>query len=94
MTGAGFGGCTVNLIWAEQAEAFAKDLAKRYQAATGITPEVMLCEPSDGRAANRVRIGYEVARATCAGCLRAFAKLQTIRASSNTARITVYVSGV
>jgi galactokinase len=48
MTGAGFGGCTVNLIWAEQAEAFAKDLAKRYEAATAVTPEVMLCEPSDG----------------------------------------------
>jgi len=48
MTGAGFGGCTVNLVWTKQAESFAKDLAKRYKAATGITPEVMVCEPSDG----------------------------------------------
>ncbi len=48
MTGAGFGGCTVNLVWAEQAESFAKDLAKRYKAVTAITPEVMVCEPSDG----------------------------------------------
>jgi galactokinase len=48
MTGGGFGGCTVNLVWANQAESFAKELAQRYKQATSVQPDVYVCEPSDG----------------------------------------------
>jgi galactokinase len=48
MTGGGFGGCTVNLVHAEKAEAFAAELAKRYEHATGRLPEVYICRASDG----------------------------------------------
>jgi galactokinase len=48
MTGGGFGGCTVNLVWANQAGSFAKELAQRYKQATSVQPDVYLCEPSDG----------------------------------------------
>ncbi len=40
MTGGGFGGCTVNLVAAEAADAFAAALADRYRRATSITPEL------------------------------------------------------
>jgi galactokinase len=48
LTGGGFGGCTVNLVEQSQAEAFAKELASRYQAKTGIAPEVHVCHASNG----------------------------------------------
>ena len=48
MTGGGFGGCTVNLVEAEQAESFAKHMRSEYQNATGITPEVYVCTAADG----------------------------------------------
>jgi galactokinase len=48
MTGGGFGGCTVNLVRAEHAEAFATELAARYERATGRRPDVYLCRASDG----------------------------------------------
>ena len=50
MTGGGFGGCTVNLVRAEQAEAFASELARRYEADTGRRPDVYICRASDGAA--------------------------------------------
>jgi galactokinase len=40
MTGAGFGGCTVNLIEKENAQNFNKMISNIYRAATGIQPEV------------------------------------------------------
>jgi galactokinase len=50
MTGAGFGGCAVALVRAETAEAFAADVTGDYQAETGITPHVYICEPTAGAA--------------------------------------------
>ena len=48
MTGGGFGGCTVNLVRQEDAEAFAKEIADRYRKATGIDPQTYLCSAEDG----------------------------------------------
>ncbi len=48
MTGGGFGGSTVNLVRAESTDAFASDLACRYQARTGTRPEITACLASDG----------------------------------------------
>jgi galactokinase len=48
LTGGGFGGCTVNLVKNEHAEAFREAVGSAYQAATGIKPEIYLCHASDG----------------------------------------------
>lgn len=48
LTGGGFGGCTVNLVEQEAAEAFRTQLASLYQAETGIRPEIYICHASDG----------------------------------------------
>ena len=48
LTGGGFGGCTVNLVEQDKAEAFAAELGKRYEAKTGIKPEIHICHASDG----------------------------------------------
>lgn len=48
LTGAGFGGCTVNLVRAEVAPAMAPALAQAYQARTGVMPQVYLVRASAG----------------------------------------------
>lgn len=48
MTGGGFGGCTVNLVKDEAAEAFAKELRARYLERFNITADTFVCEPVDG----------------------------------------------
>jgi galactokinase len=48
LTGAGFGGCTVNLVHKDQAEDFITELKRRYQAETGIRSQVMICQAVDG----------------------------------------------
>jgi galactokinase len=48
MTGGGFGGCTINLVTAEQAEAFRESIAERYRERTGISPEIYVCSSADG----------------------------------------------
>jgi galactokinase len=48
LTGAGFGGCAVALVAGEQAEGFRLELARRYEAATGLTPEIYVCQASPG----------------------------------------------
>ncbi|MGA3165344.1 MAG: galactokinase [Terriglobia bacterium] len=48
MTGAGFGGCTVNLVRADAAEAFAQAVGRGYQEALGLNAEVYICRASDG----------------------------------------------
>ena len=48
MTGGGFGGSTINLVEATDAEAFADQISGRYQKATGIKPAVYICSAADG----------------------------------------------
>ena len=48
LTGAGFGGCTVNLIEAAQAEAFIQGLVQGYREKTGKEAKVYLCQASAG----------------------------------------------
>ena len=48
MTGGGFGGCTINLVREEHAEAFALQIAERYLEKTGITAQVYLCTAEKG----------------------------------------------
>ncbi len=48
MTGGGFGGCTVNLVRSDAAEAFASAVARGYQQALGLTAEIYVCQASDG----------------------------------------------
>jgi galactokinase len=48
MTGAGFGGCTVNLVRQEAAEAFAEAVRRGYQDAVGRKAETYICKASRG----------------------------------------------
>jgi galactokinase len=48
MTGAGLGGCTVNLIWDWAVDELAQRVSKRYKEKTGIKPEIYVCEIPDG----------------------------------------------
>ena len=48
MTGGGFGGCTVNLVNASDAESFAQQIAERYLSKTKIRPDVYICSAMDG----------------------------------------------
>jgi len=48
MTGAGFGGCTVNLVRSEDAAKFAQQMARHYRKKMGVTPEIYVCEASAG----------------------------------------------
>ncbi|MBB6144263.1 galactokinase [Silvibacterium bohemicum] len=48
MTGGGFGGCTVNIVQAENAEQFVSALRREYATRTGIEADCFVCEPSDG----------------------------------------------
>ena len=50
LTGAGFGGCTVNLVARDQADAFSDELAAGYRSRTGIQPEIYICSASQGAA--------------------------------------------
>jgi galactokinase len=51
MTGGGFGGCTVNLVEAVDAQRFAEQVSERYRSAIGIKPDVYICSAADGAAA-------------------------------------------
>ena len=48
LTGGGFGGCTINLVERGEAQAFAAGLGERYEASTGIVPQIHICRASDG----------------------------------------------
>ncbi len=48
MTGGGFGGCAVALVRADQAQPFAEDVARAYEAATGLKPAVYVTPAADG----------------------------------------------
>jgi galactokinase len=48
MTGAGFGGCTVNLVRDEVADQFVEQVGREYKLKTGLTADFYLAECSDG----------------------------------------------
>ena len=48
LTGAGFGGCTVNLVAKERAGSFAKALAQGYESETDLHPEIYISHASNG----------------------------------------------
>ena len=48
MTGAGFGGCTVNLIEKNYLDAFKKKIKNEYKKITGIIPDIYLTPPAEG----------------------------------------------
>jgi galactokinase len=48
LTGAGFGGCTVNLVKRTAADSFSAQLASRYRTQTGLKSEIYICHASDG----------------------------------------------
>jgi galactokinase len=48
LTGAGFGGCTVNLVSRSAADQFANRLADAYEQKTGLHPEVYICRAENG----------------------------------------------
>ena len=48
LTGAGFGGCTVNLVETDKAECFIQQLVSAYNEKTGLVPAVYLSNASDG----------------------------------------------
>lgn len=50
MTGGGFGGCTVSLVLAGAVEAFRGVVGEEYRRATGVTPEIYVCEAGEGAA--------------------------------------------
>lgn len=48
MTGGGFGGCTVNLVREDCVEQFKNVVGCEYEKATGITPEIYVCDAAEG----------------------------------------------
>jgi galactokinase len=50
LTGGGFGGCTVSLVEAHAAAAFAQSLERQYLEQTGVQAQVFICEIADGAA--------------------------------------------
>lgn len=48
LSGAGWAGCTVNLVAADQADAFASSVSATYSRRTGTAPDVHVCRSADG----------------------------------------------
>jgi galactokinase len=48
LTGAGFGGCTVNLVMKKSVDNFKNSLSAGYAHITGIVPQIYICSASDG----------------------------------------------
>ena len=51
MTGGGFGGCTINLVHSARAGEVQQRLEQNYEAKTGLSPTIIICEASDGAGA-------------------------------------------
>jgi galactokinase len=54
LTGAGFGGCTVNLVRADRIDAFERDVIAPYRAQTGLLAEIYVTPACDGLRAWRL----------------------------------------
>jgi galactokinase len=48
MTGAGFGGCTINLVRPDAVERLSEAVARDYRTRTGLTPRVFPVMPAEG----------------------------------------------
>jgi galactokinase len=48
MTGGGFGGCTVNVVAADDVAEFKRSITAAYENATGLRPEIYVCETENG----------------------------------------------
>ena len=48
MTGAGFGGCAVNLVEPDTVEQFQQSVGHRYLTATGVAPDFYVVSSADG----------------------------------------------
>lgn len=48
MTGGGFGGCTINLVESGAVDAFKQNVAAKYFAQAGLTPEIYVSPAADG----------------------------------------------
>jgi galactokinase len=59
MTGGGFGGCTINLVDAAHAPEFQQKVAAAYRSATGLPPDIYVCQASQG--AEAVKANPEIA---------------------------------
>jgi galactokinase len=48
MTGAGFGGCTINLVRSDFVAPFRAMISKEYEQRTGLKPDIYVCDAADG----------------------------------------------
>jgi galactokinase len=48
MTGGGFGGCTINLVRADSVAHFKQEVARGYEEARGLHPEIYTCTAAEG----------------------------------------------
>ncbi len=55
MTGAGFGGCTVNLLKRDYIDAFKKSVKNEYKKITGINPDIYVTRPAEGAKVIKLR---------------------------------------
>ena len=54
LTGAGFGGCTVNLVREDTVDVFAADVVQRFASETGLPARMLICRPSNGLCVDRI----------------------------------------
>jgi galactokinase len=59
ITGGGFGGCTVNLVSEDKAEAFVEAVRSAYKTASGISADCFISAPTDGALAMAAKGGVQ-----------------------------------
>jgi galactokinase len=68
MTGGGFGGCTINLVDAAESLEFQRRGAAEYESATGLHPDIYVCEASQG--AEAINLGGQNGECASHQCIR------------------------